>query len=195
VPSGRSPADDALASREYRLFCSSNTEWHLLIEGETGTGKELVARAIHQCGHRAKGPFVPVNCGALSQSLLESELFGHARGAFTGATEAKRGLFDAADGGTLFLDEISTLPLALQPALLRVLESGEVRRLGETSVRRVETRVVAASNAGLTDAVRAGTFREDLLYRLNDYRLKGGRLRARLTVAPRPEVSRRGSRS
>jgi DNA-binding NtrC family response regulator len=152
----------------------------VLIEGETGSGKELVARAVHhESGHRAKASFVPVNCGALSRSLLESELFGHARGAFTGATEVKRGLFDAADGGTLFLDEISTLPLALQPALLRALESGEVRRLGETNVRRVDTRVIAASNSRLTDAVRAGMFREDLLYRLKTFHLVLPPLRAR----------------
>jgi DNA-binding NtrC family response regulator len=165
---GRSPAM-CRVRRQIRQI--SATGGGALIEGETGTGKELVARAIHACGPRAKEAFIPVNCGALSESLVESELFGHQRGAFTGATGTKPGLFDAAHRGTLFLDEISTLPLALQPALLRALESGEVRRIGDTTPRYVDVCVIAASNTDLAEAVQSGTFRQDLLYRLNTFRI------------------------
>jgi DNA-binding NtrC family response regulator len=137
----------------------------VLVSGESGTGKELVARAVHRAS--GPGPFVAVNCAALPNDLLESELFGHERGAFSGAVKDKPGLFEAADGGVLFLDEIGDLPLALQPKLLRALESGEVRRVGSTSTRTVKTRVIAATNKDLDAQVREGLFREDLFWRLN----------------------------
>jgi two-component system, NtrC family, response regulator HydG len=137
-----------------------------LVLGETGTGKELVARALHQNGPRASGPFVAVNCAAVPENLLESELFGHTRGAFTGATQARRGLFVDADSGTLLLDEIGELSPSLQARLLRVLESGEVRPLGSDAVRKVDVRIVAATHRPLSDLVHQGQFREDLYFRL-----------------------------
>jgi two-component system response regulator HydG len=137
-----------------------------LLLGETGTGKELVARALHQMGPRASGSFVAINCAALPEALLESELFGHTRGAFTGATQARRGQFLDADGGTLLLDEIGELSPALQARLLRVLESGEVRALGSDTVRKVDVRIVAATHRPLSDLVHRGEFREDLYFRL-----------------------------
>src|SRR6185503_17348288 len=127
----------------------------VLITGESGTGKELVARALHYAGRRASGTFVPVNCGALVGTLLDSELFGHVRGAFTGADTSKRGLFVAADGGTLFLDEIGELPIELQPKLLRALQDGEVKPVGGTSAIRVDARVIAATNRGLQAQIAA----------------------------------------
>ncbi|HME71605.1 MAG TPA: sigma 54-interacting transcriptional regulator [Myxococcota bacterium] len=139
----------------------------VLIRGETGTGKELVARAVHTGSQRAAGRFVPVNCAIFTETLLESALFGHARGAFTGASCAKAGLVEAADGGTLFLDEIADMPTALQGALLRFLELGEFRRLGETEVRHSRARVIAATHHDLESAVRSGAFRRDLFYRLD----------------------------
>lgn len=151
----------------------------VLITGETGTGKELVARAIHAGSSRASRPFVALNCAALSESLLETELFGHARGAFTGAASARAGLMEHASGGTLFLDEVGTMAPSLQAKLLRALESGEVRRLGENDTRSVDVRFVAATNVDLKAAVDRGEFRGDLFYRLNVLRVHLPPLRER----------------
>ncbi len=139
----------------------------VLLLGETGTGKELIATAIHRLSSRQGGPLVKVNCGALSESLLESELFGHVRGSFTGAVANRTGRFEAAHGGTIFLDEINSMPLKLQVKLLRVLQEREFERVGDTHTIRVDTRVIAASNRGLDQEVERGRFREDLYWRLN----------------------------
>ena len=143
------------------------TDAPVLIEGETGTGKDLVARAIHFASGRKERGFVAINCGALSETLLESELFGHVAGAFTGATSERQGVFEVADGGTLFIDEVGEMSLEIQKKFLRLLENGEFRRLGESRVRRADVRVVAATNRVLSEAVAGGEFREDLFYRLN----------------------------
>jgi DNA-binding NtrC family response regulator len=142
------------------------TDTTALIHGETGTGKELAARAVHEASRRARGPFVTVDCGAIAETLIESELFGHVRGAFSGAHAERRGLFEEAHGGTLFLDEIAELPLSLQPKLLRVLEAREVRRLGANAGRPIDVRVLAATHRSLAQSVNEGAFREDLYYRL-----------------------------
>ena len=143
------------------------TDATLLIQGESGVGKEVIARAVHQASARSARPFVALNCGAVPEPLLESELFGHLRGAFTGAVGSKPGLFEEASGGTIFLDEIGEMPAALQVKLLRVLQSGEIRRLGATQASTIDVRVLAATNRDLVDMVRQGAFREDLFYRLN----------------------------
>lgn len=139
----------------------------VLLLGETGTGKELIARALHELSHRATGPFIRVNCGALSESLLESELFGHVKGAFTNAFENRTGRFEAAHGGTIFLDEINSMSFTLQVKLLRVLQEQEFERVGDSKTIRVDCRIIAATNRDLTDEIEAGRFREDLYYRLN----------------------------
>lgn len=162
---GESPALTSVLHRAARL--AAHPQATALIVGEPGTGKELLARAIHEAGPRHGAPFVPVNCSALPRHLIESELFGHERGAFTEAHLAKPGLIEVADGGTLFLDEIGSLPVELQAKLLRVLEDGEVRRVGATKSRRVDVRVLAATKDELADAVAAGRFREDLYYRIS----------------------------
>jgi len=155
------------------------TEKAVLIEGESGTGKEVVARQIQQLSKRADKPFVTINCAALPEQLVESELFGHQRGAFTGAMNDKTGLFEVADGGTLFVDEIGDLPRALQPKLLRVLEDGTLRRVGSNKERRVNVRILSATNKNLSAEVAAGRFREDLFYRINVLSLQLPPLRER----------------
>lgn len=157
---------------------------NVLISSESGTGKELVARAIHYNSIRARHPFVPVNCAAIPETLLESELFGYIRGAFTDAKKDRRGLFQEADGGTLFLDEISEIPLNLQAKLLRVIEDKEVRPLGATRAERVDARILAATNQNLEELVRQGRFRHDLFYRLNVIGLQICPLRERTEDIP-----------
>src|SRR5262245_23058381 len=161
---GDSPAMRAIYKRT-RLVSASRAS--VLLVGETGTGKELIARNIHRLSPRGDGPYVRVNCGALTESLLESELFGHVKGAFTGAIDNKTGRFEAAHGGTIFLDEISTISPKLQVKLLRVLQEREFERVGESRTIKVDTRVIAATNQHLEDAIAEGKFRDDLYYRLN----------------------------
>jgi two-component system NtrC family response regulator len=160
------------------------TDAAVLIRGETGTGKELVARAIHEGSRRAAGPLVAVNCGALPEHLVESELFGHRKGAFTGADEHRAGLFEVADGGTLFLDEIGELPKPLQSRLLRALESGEIRRVGDNQPITVDVRLVCATHRSLEQMVAAGDFREDLLFRINTFEISVPPLRDRREDIP-----------
>jgi two-component system nitrogen regulation response regulator NtrX len=160
------------------------TDARVLIMGESGTGKELVAHAIHRASHRAARPIISVNCAAIPRDLVESELFGHERGAFTGATERRLGRFELADAGTLFLDEVGDLNLEAQAKLLRVLETGEIQRLGAERSQKLDVRVLAATNQRLEQAVSAGTFREDLYFRLNVFPINLAPLRERLEDLP-----------
>ncbi len=156
----------------------------VLLEGESGTGKELVARGIHHRSPRRSRPFVAVSCSALTDTLLESELFGHEKGSFTGATNTKRGLFEVADGGSIFLDEIGEVPMPTQVKLLRVLQEGEIKRVGSSEIRHVDVRVIAATNIDLARARQNGTFREDLYYRLNVISIELPPLRDRVGDIP-----------
>ena len=159
-------------------------DWTVLIQGETGVGKEMVARALHAASPRKEGPFIPVNCGGLTDSLLTSQLFGHRRGAFTGAVTDQDGVFEAANGGTIFLDEIGDVPMGVQTALLRVIQEKEITRLGESRPRKIDVRILAATNHNLDDEVKSGRFREDLLYRIRVARIHVPPLRERREDIP-----------
>lgn len=178
---GHSPAISKVVDLTKRI---ADSDVPVLIEGESGTGKELFAKALHYWSIRRDEPFVPVNSGALSEQLIESELFGHVKGAFTGANQDKKGLVEAAKGGTLFLDEIGEMPLAVQVKLLRFMESGEFRRVGDIKERKVKVRVVAATNRNMEEEIRNGHFREDLYYRLNVFKLWVPPLRNRIEDLP-----------
>ena len=177
----RSPAMNALLRKGAIL---ATTDASVVLRGESGSGKEVVARAIHANSPRRGKPFLAINCAALPTELLESELFGHARGAFTGAQTARKGLFETADGGTLFLDEIAEMPLALQAKLLRALQDGEIRRVGESEAVHVDVRVVCASHQNLVQCVRERRFREDLYFRLKVFTLVVPPLRERREDIP-----------
>lgn len=173
---GKSPQVAALKKMIERVAPSKT---NVLIIGESGTGKELVARALHELSPVKTGPFVAVNCGAIPETLIESELFGHKKGSFTGAVADKEGLFQVADGGTLFLDEVGELPLTMQVKLLRALQDRTIRRVGGNDNIKIDVRIVAATNRNLEEAVKKGTFREDLYYRLNVILLETPPLRTR----------------
>jgi two-component system response regulator HydG len=169
----------------YRMIDSvAHSSSTVLIQGESGTGKELVARAIHNRGSRANKPFIPVNCSAIPETLVESELFGHLKGSFTGAVATRTGLFEAADTGTILLDEVGELPLHLQVKLLRTLQEGEVKRIGAPESAKVDVRVIAATNVDLHKAMINGSFREDLYYRLNVITIPIPPLRERIDDIP-----------
>jgi len=178
---GRSPAVQQI---NYQIQLVAPTVATALITGESGTGKELIARAIHRASERNQRPLIRVNCAAIPPELFESEFFGHVRGAFSGAVSARLGRFEVADGGTLFLDEIGELPLALQGKLLRVLQDGEFERVGESITRKVDVRVIAATNRDLKQRVEQGLFREDLYFRLNVFPIRSAPLRERLEDIP-----------
>lgn len=178
---GRSPAFTRMLEMVARV---APTETTVLLEGATGTGKELVARAIHDASPRASRPFVVVDCSGLPETLFESEIFGHEKGAFTGASGLKHGLIEAANGGTLFLDEVGDIPLVMQVKLLRLIETGTYRRVGGIELRRADVRLVSATNLSLEDEVAAGHFRQDLYYRLNIFQIALPRLRDRRADLP-----------
>jgi formate hydrogenlyase transcriptional activator len=173
---GNSPALESVLAQVEQVAPTDST---VLIQGETGTGKELIARAVHNLSARCGRPFIKLNCAAIPFDLLESELFGHEKGAFTGAIAQKIGRFEAADKGTLFLDEVGDIPLALQPKLLRVLQEQEFERLGSTRTHQVDVRLVAATHRNLVEMVKRGEFRSDLYYRLNVFPVSLPPLRAR----------------
>src|SRR6201996_8561494 len=173
---GNSPALESVIEQVERVAPTDST---VLVQGETGTGKELIARAVHKLSSRCGRPFVKLNCAAIPLDLLESELFGHERGAFTGAIAQKIGRFEVADKGTLFLDEVGDIPPALQPKLLRVLQEQQFERLGGTRTHQVDVRLVAATHRDLNDMVRRGEFRSDLYFRLNVFPILVPPLRAR----------------
>lgn len=178
---GNSEQMQRVSERAAKVAPTNST---VLIRGETGTGKELVARAVHDQSLRAEKPFVAINCSALPENLIESELFGHRKGAFTGAEEHRLGLFEVADGGTLFLDEIGELPKAIQSKLLRALESGEIRRVGDNEFYQVNVRVVCATHRDLDSMVTAQEFREDLMFRVNTFEIALPALRDRIQDIP-----------
>lgn len=178
---GKSPAIESLMQMVNRLAA---TKTNVLIIGESGTGKELVARLIHEMGPLKNNPFIPVNCGAIPENLIESEMFGHKKGSFTGAVADKNGLFQAADRGTLFLDEVGELPLGMQVKLLRALQERTIRKVGGTDDVTVDVRIIAATNRDLEAAVAKGTFREDLYYRLNVILVRTPPLRERKSDIP-----------
>ena len=178
---GKSAALEAVFEQ---VECVATTDSTVLIQGETGTGKELIARAIHNVSTRCGRSFIKLNCAAIPLDLLESELFGHEKGAFTGAIAQRIGRFEMADKGTLFLDEVGDIPSALQPKLLRVLQEQEFERLGSTHTRQVDVRLVAATNRDLTDMTKQGEFRIDLYYRLNDFPIRIPPLRERREDIP-----------
>jgi two-component system response regulator PilR (NtrC family) len=174
---GASPQIDLLKKMITRVAASKT---NVLVIGESGTGKELVARALHDLSPVKDGPFIAVNCGAIPETLIESELFGHKKGSFTGAVAEKPGLFEAADGGTLFLDEIGELPLTMQVKLLRALQDRAIRRVGGNETIKIDVRIIAATNRNLEEGVKKGTFREDLYYRLNVIMIETPPLRERV---------------
>jgi DNA-binding NtrC family response regulator len=175
------------------------TDITVLVTGESGAGKEVIAKAIHSASTRSRKPMVTVNCGAIPEGIIESELFGHERGSFTGASEQRKGYFEIADGGTIFLDEVGELPLAAQVKFLRILENGEFQRVGSSTSRRVDVRVIAATNKNLEHEVQSGNFRADLFYRLRSVNITVPPLRNRIDDIPvlfrhfAAEVSRRNS--
>ena len=178
---GKSPRMQQVNDLITKVAATNST---VLILGETGTGKELVARELHDQSKRSTKPFVPINCGALPESLIESELFGHRKGAFTGADDHRKGLFEVASGGTLFLDEIGELPKAMQAKLLRFLESGEIRRVGENTPIIVDVRVLCATHRNLAEMVANDQFREDLMFRINTFEITLPALRERIEDLP-----------
>lgn len=178
---GEAPAMQAVRQLIDRV---APTDSSVMIRGETGCGKELVAKAVHHQSRRADQAFVAINCGALPENLIESELFGHCRGAFTGADSARIGLFEVADGGTVFLDEIGELPLSMQAKLLRVLETGDIRRVGDNQTVKVDARVICATHRDLEKMVEDGTFREDLMFRINTFEIRIPPLRERISDLP-----------
>jgi len=189
VSSGRFPGNIVTRNSKMREKVAlaeqvADSKLSILIEGESGTGKELFANLIHQKSSRKEQPFVKINCAALTETLLESELFGHVKGAFTGANQNRKGRFESADGGSIFLDEIAEISPVLQAKLLRVLQSGEYERVGESKSQKVDVRIIAATNKNLDESVKEGAFRDDLFYRLNGLRLKLPPLRERPEDVP-----------